>query len=244
MNYSCYFTDKGAPWVIYHLRREGHHTLPINSISAIEPPSIWSVPPTYVIDYKPQELPPWANIWVCNQRSAPKGGGVWVPSDIYPNYCMDILRSCAPVLVPELCKWLLCRYRDNPASLERLVLIIKVLAHRKGEPLTVEDVQPYTFSEPSTPFLHSYKALIGAPQGLPLIYGACNTDLWRAFMLEGGLMKYLKVQRPPLVHSLMKAMATVRNGTPLLNAAILWHLSTMGVHTNIQTLGFHYDSKP
>jgi hypothetical protein len=111
--------------------------------------------------------------------------------------------------------------------MERLVLRLRVLAMRLGRVLSLGDVLPLVPSVDTTPFLWKYQKLVGKPQGLALIYGASNSDLWGAFMLDGGLVKYLKAKHPEHVYGLLGVRDEVRGGAALEPAAILWHLSTM-----------------
>lgn len=212
-------TSKGPQWVHYHLQQQGIRGRVIEAVEHAEPPAPWDVPITYIMGEKPKYLPPWGSLWVCNQEGD--------TNSTYPHYTKEILRPLERVMDRELCTWLLTKYEDYPRAMERLVLRLRVLAVRLGRVLSVEDVLPLVPSVDSTPFLWKYQKLIGKPQGLALIYGATNGDLWGAFMLDGGLMKYLKAKNPESVYSLLRLRDGVSGGNALESSAILWHLGTM-----------------
>jgi hypothetical protein len=46
-------------------------------------------------------------------------------------------------------------------------------------------------------------------------------------MVDGGLMKYLKANMPQYVYNLLTMREDVNRGVPIVDSAILWHLSTM-----------------
>jgi len=231
-------TSKNPQWVHYHLQQLGIRGRVIETIENAEPPAPWDTPTIYIMATKPKYLPPWGSVWVCNQggdtnplsgtarQSSPVDSG-GIGDNSYPHYTKEILRPLERVIDRELCAWLLAKYEDYPRAMERLVLRLRVLTMRLGRPLSLGDVLPLVPSVDTTPFLWKYQKVIGKPQGLPLIYDASNSDLWGAFMLDGGLMKYLKAKHPEYVYSLLRVRDVVCGGAALGSAAILWHLQTM-----------------
>lgn len=222
-------TSKSPQWVLYHLEQLGIRGQVIDTVEDAEPPTPWDIPTTYIMTAKPEYLPPWGSLWVCNQEAdtnplSNRGIG---DNPTYPAYTKEILRPLERVIDRELCAWLLAKYEDYPRAVGRLVLRLRVLAMRLGRVLSLGDVLPLVPSVDTTPFLWKYQKLIGKPQGLALIYKASNGDLWSAFMLDGGLMKYLKAKHPQWVYSLLGVRDEVRGGGALESSAILWHLSTM-----------------
>lgn len=211
-------TSKNPQWVLYHLQQVGIRGRVIEAVEDAEPPSPWDEPITYIMAVKPKYLPPWGSLWVCNQE-----GG----TNSYPTYTKEVLRPLERVMDRELCAWLLTKYQDYPRAAERLVLRMRVLAARLQRVLTLGDVLPLVPTVDTTPFLWKYQKVIGKPQGLALIYSASNSDLWGAFMLDGGLMKYLKAKHPQHVYSLLRVRDEVYGGAALEPSAILWHLDTM-----------------
>jgi hypothetical protein len=222
-------TSKNSQWVMYHLQHIGIQGRVIDTIEDAEPPAPWAVPTTYIMAGKPKYLPPWGSLWVCNQEGDTLNSypacGRWLTEQ--PHYTKEVLRPLERVMDRELCAWLLAKYEDYPRAMERLVLRLRVLAMRLGRPLSMGDVLPLVPTIDTTPFLWKYQKVIGKPQGLTHIYGASNSDLWGAFMLDGGLMKYLKVKHPQHVYSLLGVQHEVSGGAALEPNAILWHLETM-----------------
>ena len=212
-------TSKSPQWVMYHLEQLGIQGRVIEAIEDAEPPAPWDTPTTYIMAAKPEYLPPWGSLWVCNQEAD--------TSPTYPAYTKEILRPLERVIDRELCAWLLAKYEDYPRAMGRLVLRLRVLAMRLGRVLSLGDVLPLVPSVDTTPFLWKYQKVVGNPEGLALIYGASNSDLWGAFMLDGGLMKCLKAKHPQYVYSLHGVRDRVHGGAALEPAAILWHLETM-----------------
>lgn len=216
----CITTDKGPQWVLYHLKKLGGKGQLIDSIKEAEPPSPWGESITYVMTSKPPALPPWGTLWVCGVETS-------ASDHLLPNYTKEVLRSCLQFLDLDLGRWLAIKYQDYPGALERLALQLQVIAMRKGGVLSMEDVLPLVPTIDSSPFGWSYQATIGKPEGLSLIYGATNADLWKAFMVDMGLMKYLKSNHPQLVYSLSLMRVAVDQGMGILDSAILWHLDTI-----------------
>ena len=217
------YTDKGPHWVLYHIERQGGKGKLISSMDEVEPPTMWGDVITYVIPTPGNTQgtpPPWGTIWVCNSQRV---------SDnlTLPDYSKDILSSCMGVLEVDACRWLLSKYGEYPSALERLTLKLKVLAVSKGTTLTMEDIYPLVPIGDNTPFLWAYQRALRQPQGLSLIYGSSNADLWKTFMVDSGLMKYLKANMPQYVYSLLNMRGDVSRGVPIEDSAILWHLSTM-----------------
>lgn len=212
-------TSKNPQWVQYHLEQLGLRGRVIEAIEDAEPPAPWDVLTTYIMEDKPKYLPPWGSLWVCNQEGH-------TPNS-YPAYTKEVLRPLERVMDRELCAWLLTKYEDYPRAAERLVLRMRVLAARLGRVLSMGDVLPLVPNVDSTPFLWKYQNLIAKPDGLALIYSASNSDLWGAYMLDGGLMKYLKAKYPQYVYSLLELRDKVSGGNALEPSAILWHLETM-----------------
>lgn len=215
-------TSKNPQWVLYHLQQLGIRGLVIDTVEDVEPPAPWEVPTTYIMASKPKYLPPWGSVWVCNQE-----GDTNSVNSTYPTYTKEVLRPVVGILNAELCTWLLAKYEDYPRAMERLVLRLRVLAMRVRRPLSIGDVLPLVPLVDTTPFLWKYQKVIAKPEGLALIYGASNSDLWGAFMQDGGLMKYLKAKHPQHVYSLLGVRNEVSGGGALESSAILWHLSTM-----------------
>lgn len=216
----CITTSKGSQWVLYHLKKLGRRGQLIDSIKRAEPSPPWGERTTYVMTSMPPSLPPWGTLWVCGVETNPLDNSL-------PDYTKEILRGCLDVLDLDLARWLLIKYQDYPEALGRLVLQVQVLAMGKGGVLYMEDVLPLVLTLDSTPFLWSYQTTIGKPEGLPLIYNATNADLWKAFMLDVGLQKYLKTYHHQLVYSLSLMRENVDRGMGVLDSAILWHLSTL-----------------
>lgn len=214
----CVYINRDPQWALYHIRKEGGKGKFVNSLKDAEPPTPWEEPITYVMASTPTSLPPWGKLWVCGQKDT---------LSTYPDYGKEILQGCFGILDRDLCMWLLTKYEQYPGALERLTLKLRVLAMVKGRVLLIEDVHSLIPTVSSTPFLWSYQATIGKPEGLALIYGASNSDLWRTYMADGGLMKYLKASHPQLVHSLSCMRGGVDKGAGLEDGAILWHLSTL-----------------
>lgn len=220
----CVYVNRDPQWALYHIRKQGGKGRFIDSLKEAEPPTPWEEPITYVMASTPSSLPPWGRLWVSGQKDTLGN---------YPDYGKEILKECLGILDRELCRWLLSKYEQYPGALERLTLKLKILAMRKRDVLTMGDVLPLIPTVNSTPFLWSYQKAIGKPEGLALIYGASNTDLWKTYMIDVGLMKYLKASYPHLVHSLSTMRANVNRGIPIQDCAILWHLNSMSATTPI-----------
>lgn len=219
----CIYTDKGPHWILYHIGKQGGKGKLINSIDGVEPPTIWEDPITYVMvgsTTTALHAPPWGTVWICNSQKVSHNLTL-------PDYSKEILSSCMGILERDACKWLLSKYGEYPSALERLSLKLKVLAVSKGTTLRLEDIYPLVPIGDNTPFLWTYQRALCKPQGLSLIYRGSNTDLWKAFMVDGGLMKYLKANMPQYVYNLLTMREDVNRGVPIVDSAILWHLSTM-----------------
>ncbi|WOL31364.1 hypothetical protein [Microcoleus phage My-WqHQDG] len=214
----CVYVNRSPQWVIYHIQKQGGRGKYIESIKEAEPLTPWEDPITYVMTKVPKELPPWGTLWVSGDKDT---------LGSYPDYGAEILKKYLHILDKDLCVWLLSKYSEYPQALERLILQLRVLTQVKGRVLLIEDVQSLVITTSTTSFLWRYQKVIGKPVGLKLIYSASNSDLWTAYMVDGGLMKHLKAMHPPLVHSLYQMRGEIDRGASVVDSAILWHLNTM-----------------
>ena len=217
----CIYTTKDPQWVLYHIHKLGGKGVVISSINDITPPSAWEDEITYILTSPPpKELPIWkGTLWVCGNKDTDTN---------YPNYTKDILQTCLGILDRDLCLWLLSLYEPYPKGMERLVLKLQVMAMVKGQALLIEDIQPLIPTYTSTPFLWAYQKTIGNAEGLKLLLNANNTDLWKTYMIDNGLMKYLISNRPELVYSLLEMREKVNRGNTTINTeALLWHINTL-----------------
>lgn len=219
----CTTTARGPQWVLYHIAKQGGRGKVIESITEALPSTPWDPPLTYVMAAPPSTLPPWGgSLWVCNQ------GGEAADSAL-PDYCGDILQPVVGVLDnDDTLRWLVSTYKEYPQALERLTLRLMVMARAKGGLLSLSDIATTVPPATATPFLWGYQPLIGRPQGLRLLHNASNSDLWGAFMSDGGLMKHIKAKHPHLVYSLLQLRGEVDGGAPLMDATMRWHLTTLG----------------
>jgi len=216
----CIYTNRHPEWVLYHLKMAGSKGRVIDSIKEVDPPSPFGEQLVYIMTSEPPSLPPWGELWVCGDKDNDT-------PDI--DYGRDIISSCLGILDRELCAWLLKKYSDYPGALERLLLKLKVVAVVKGAVITIPDVIDLIPTSDATPFLWEYQKTVGSAQGLKLLHASSitNSDLWKTYMVDSGLMKYLKVYHPQLVYSLLSMRVEVDRGMRILDSALLWHLSTI-----------------